>query len=50
VRDVEQQLAGIGISKEAVIVQSQYAMLPAQKKLADAIVGLALEAEIMPAQ
>lgn len=48
-RDVEQQLAGIEVPKEGVIVQSQYSILPAQKKLADAIVvppGLALEAEI----
>lgn len=49
VRDVEQQLAGIEVPKEGVIVQSQYSILPAQKKLADAIVvppGLTLEAEI----
>ncbi|KAF2812979.1 uncharacterized protein BDZ99DRAFT_437746 [Mytilinidion resinicola] len=45
-RDVEQQIAGIEIKD---VVQPQFAMLPAQKKLADAIMappGVTLEAEI----
>ncbi|KAF2802862.1 uncharacterized protein BDZ99DRAFT_491913 [Mytilinidion resinicola] len=49
VRDVEQQLAGIESKNEVVIVQPQYAMLPAQKELADAIMappGITLKAEI----
>jgi hypothetical protein len=49
VRDVELQLAGIKVKTEIIIVQLQYTMLPAQKKLIDAIIappGVTLEAEI----